>query len=122
MRKLLLAAALAALPLVGHAAPPGAASVIWAAQLSPRGYCQLTSLSASTLLSACSGGIPDGATIANVIVESQAVRYRDDGTAPSATVGMPLAVGTDKVFVLNNLGTLRFIEQTSGAKLNVSFY
>jgi hypothetical protein len=73
-------------------------------------------------LSACTNGIPVGATIVNVIVESQAVRYRDDGTAPTSSVGMPLAVGTDKVFVLNDLSTLRFIEQTSGAKLNVSFY
>lgn len=82
----------------------------------PLGYQQITSLSAAAALT-----VPTGATSAVIVAEAQAVRYRDDGTAPTATVGIPLAVGT----VLQYTGTLsaiKFIEQTSGAKLNISYY
>lgn len=82
----------------------------------PLGYQQITSLSAAAGLT-----VPDGATSAVIVAEAQAVRYRDDGTAPTATVGIPLAVAA----VLQYTGTLsaiKFIEQTSGAKLNISFY
>lgn len=95
---------------------------VYAGPVNPLGYCQLTSLASSTQLSACPGGIPAGAHVADIIVESQAVRYRDDGTAPTSTVGMPLAISTDKVFTLNDLSALRFIEQAASAKLSISFY
>ncbi len=80
------------------------------------GYQQITSLSAATALT-----VPTGATTAVIVAEAQAVRYRDDGTDPSASVGMPMAVA----FVLTYTGPLskiKFIEQTSGAKLNISYY
>jgi hypothetical protein len=89
--------------------------------MTPLGYCQLTSIDSSTLISSCSGGIPAGATMAYVQPEAQAVRWRDDGTAPSATVGMPLAVGSALLYV-GTLPALRVISQTAGAKLNVTFY
>lgn len=84
------------------------------------GYQQITDLSASTALTipSINGQKPTSATI---ICTAQAVRYRDDGTAPTATVGMPLPVNT--VFHYDgNLANIRFIEQTAGAVLNVSYY
>ena len=86
----------------------------------PLGYCQLTSIVTSTLLSSCSG-FPTSATRAVFIPEAQAIRYRDDGTAPSATVGQPVAVGVS-VDYTGTLSKVRVISQTSGAKLNVLFY
>lgn len=80
------------------------------------GYQQITSLSAAASLTP-----PAGATLAIIVCEAQAVRWRDDGTAPSATVGMPLAVGT----VMNydgNLKGIQFFEQAASAKLNISYY
>ena len=56
-----------------------------------------------------------------ITAEAQAVRYRDDGTDPTTTVGMPLAVGTALTYT-GTLTAIKFIEQTSGAKLNVLFY
>lgn len=83
-----------------------------------KGYQQLTSLSASTALT-----VPSGANYAIVVAETQAVRYRDDGTAPTATVGFPLAVGvTFQIDGLAMLTAVRFIEQTAGAKINVCYY
>lgn len=94
-------------------------------RLTPLGYCQLTSIDASTLISSCSGGIPVGTNYAILTPEAQAIRYRDDGgstgTAPSAAVGMPLAVGTALAYQ-GTFTAMRVISQTSGAKLNILFY
>lgn len=53
--------------------------------------------------------------------EAQAVRWRDDGTAPTSTVGMPLAVG-DTLEYDGDLNKIQFIEQSASAKLNISYY
>jgi hypothetical protein len=87
----------------------------------PLGYCQLTSLGSSVLLSSCSGGIPSGASLAVIAVEGAGIRYRDDGTAPSATVGMPVASGTT-IQYSGTLSAVRLIQQTTTATVNVLFY
>lgn len=84
--------------------------------LNPIGYQQITTLSAAQKLT-----VPNGARIARIVCETQAVRWRDDGTAPTSTVGMPLAVATEMTYD-GNLGAIQFIEQTASAKLNVSYY
>ena len=80
------------------------------------GYQQITSLSASTALT-----VPVGATLALIVAETQAVRWRDDGTAPTASVGMPLATGTSLSYD-GDLRAIRFIQQLASATLNVSYY
>lgn len=80
------------------------------------GYQQITSLSSATGLT-----IPQGTTMALIVAETQGVRWRDDGTDPTASVGMPIAAGA----YLNydgDLNRVKFIEQTASAKLNVSYY
>lgn len=109
---------LAALPALAQA-PPVA---IFSGKVKPLGYCQITNLVASTQLSACTGGIPTGATTADIIVEAQAIRYRTDGGTPTAAIGQPLAIGTEKIFVLTDLTALRIIAQTVGAIVNVEFF
>lgn len=81
----------------------------------PVGYQQITSLSAAVGLT-----VPANARFALIVPESQAVRWRDD-TDPTASVGWPLAVGQTLNYT-GNLKSIRFIEQTASAKLNVSFY
>lgn len=103
-------------PRTGSATRPGVT-----ATYTPLGYCQLTSMAASTALSTCAGGVPAGATLAQLCAEAQAVRYRDDGTAPTATVGMPAAAGSCFSYT-GSLSAIRFIQATAGAILNVSFY
>lgn len=80
------------------------------------GYQQITSLSASTGLT-----VPSGATLALIVPETQNVRWRDDGTAPTASVGMPIFVGASLSYD-GDLNRIRFIEQTASATLNVSYY
>jgi hypothetical protein len=72
-----------------------------------------------------SGGVPNGATLAVLSVEGAAVRYRDDGQAPTASVGMPLAVGqavTYQATLSAALSNLQFIQQAASATLDCSFY
>jgi hypothetical protein len=88
------------------------------------GYQQITNLSAATNLTVPVknlSGLVGGPSIALITPEAQAVRWRDDGVAPSATVGMPLAVGVTLQYD-GDLTQIQFFEQAGGAKLNISYY
>jgi hypothetical protein len=85
-------------------------------QLNPLGYQQITSLGSATALT-----IPTGARAAIIAAETQAVRWRDDGTNPTAAVGQPLASGADFLYT-GKLSKLKFIEQTASAKLDIVYY
>ncbi len=89
------------------------------------GYQQISTLSSSTGLTVPtidpSTGLAAKANFALITPEAQAVRWRDDGAAPTATVGMPLAAGVTLQYD-GDLTKIRFIEQTGGAKLNISYY
>ena len=52
--------------------------------------------------------------------EGQAVRWRDDGTAPTASAGMELQPGQALIYD-GPLGTIQFIQEAASAKLNVAF-
>jgi len=82
----------------------------------PLGYQQITSLSAAQTLT-----VPAGAIYAIVMPEGQDVRWRDDGTAPTATVGYPLAVGNE-LELTSQLAVIQFVQTTASAKLNISYY
>ena len=87
------------------------------APLYPLGYQQITSLSSATALT-----VPTGANKAVIRNETQSVRYRDDGTSPTASVGQ-LMLAADLPLVYSGvLSNLKFIETTSGAKLNILYY
>ena len=88
------------------------------------GYQQITSLSAATALTvpaANRNGLKQQPTLAFITAETQGVRWRDDDTDPTASVGMPLAAGETLVYD-GDLTKIKFIEQTASAKLNVSYY
>lgn len=81
------------------------------------GYQQYTSLSSSTPFSS----VPSGAWYAVITVESAGIRWRDDGTAPTASVGMPVAAGST-FYYTGSFAKFAIIQQTSGAIINVSWY
>ena len=89
--------------------------------LQPLGYCQLTSLNAATNFSACSGGIPAGANVAWISVGSEAIRYWDDGTPPTTSVGFPVAAG-GTLFYVGTPRLIQLIEQKASATVDVLFY
>lgn len=84
----------------------------------PLGYVQLTTTIASA---AAALTVPAGANMVLLQAETQAVRFRDDGTAPTASVGMLVPVGVAFQYT-GTLTALQFIAATSGAILDVSFY
>lgn len=85
--------------------------------LAPAGFVQMTTLSASSALSS----IPNDVKLVHIQAESQSVRWRDDGVAPTAAVGMLLAAGSTLVYE-GKPSALRVIETALSAKLNVTYY
>ena len=86
------------------------------------GYAQLTGMSAATTFKSASVTVPGGTTHVLLKAEAQNVRWRDDGTAPTSTVGM-LMTTTDQPFLYSGpMSALQFIQATAGAILNVAFY
>ena len=80
------------------------------------GYQQITSMSSAVSLT-----IPPGTTMALIAPETKDVRWRDDGTAPTTSVGMPLVVGTTLNYD-GDLNRIRFIETEASAAINISYY
>ena len=78
----------------------------------------------SSSASLTSGGVPVPATYAVICAYTQAVNYRDDGVAPTGTLGtggQGIAAG-NCIPYSGTMTALQFIQQTSGAILGVSFY
>ena len=90
----------------------------------PLGYCQLTSPGAASKLSACNSGagIPAGANLAVIRTEGQAIRYRDDGTAPTAAIGQPILVADPPFVYQGTLSAFQLIQEGSNATVDVTFY
>lgn len=82
----------------------------------PAGFEQLTSLNAAAGLTP-----PANATVAVFCARTQDVNYRDDGTDPTASVGITLKVGVPFVYD-GNLNAIKFFEATASAKLDVAYY
>lgn len=87
--------------------------------LSPLGYEQLTGLSTVKGLTP-----PIGTSFALLHAEAQNIRWRDDNTDPTASVGMQLKAAAEQplVYGAGRLSRIKFIEETASANLNVSYY
>jgi len=86
------------------------------ASLTALGYQQITDLSSAAALT-----VPSGATVAVIQAEAQSIRWRDDGTDPTTSVGMPVAAG-ETIFFTGSLSGFSAIEVAASAKLNISYY
>jgi len=88
------------------------------------GYQQITTLTSATGLTVPAvtpEGLNGKPVFALIVAEGAPVRWRDDNTAPTATVGMPLAIGVPLQYD-GDLSKIKFIEQSASAKLNISYY
>lgn len=102
----------------GGTASSANATAVVNASLTPKGYQQIA---AATLAAATHLTPPVGSRIAQINVEAQAVRWRDDGVAPSATVGVLVPVGATFEYD-GDLTAIQFIAAAAGTILNVSYY
>lgn len=96
-------------------------------RISSLGYAQFTSVSASSAIvigtTAPAAGVTAIPSFTNsllIFVEGQGIRWRDDGTAPTSSVGMPVAAG--QAFSYQGIpGNLQIIGQTAGGTVNVMY-
>jgi hypothetical protein len=91
----------------------------------PLGYAQYTSLASAISLSTVpSAGValPAGATAALIQVSVAGIRYRDDGVAPTAAIGMPIGAGGSPLLYVGSLSAIRFIQTAAGAVLDILYY
>lgn len=65
------------------------------------------------------GVIPFGTETLLMIPEAQAVRWRSDGTDPTAAVGYPQAAGVEFRYTMAQVPKLKVIAQVAGAILNI---
>lgn len=82
-----------------------------------KGFQEITDLSVALFLE-----VPDSSVVAVIQNQSDVnIRYRDDGTAPTATTGMILYPGETYPYEAS-IDSIQFIQEESGAKLAVSYY
>ena len=120
---LLLILGSTALPILGARAQSPVFS--FPPPLPALGYCQLSVGGTAVALTSCSGGIPttaSGMAIVSITVEGANIRYRDDGTAPTAAVGIPLLQGQNLPYSGSNYTALSFIAQSGTATVDIGFY
>lgn len=93
------------------------------ASLKPAGHQQLT----TTLSAAVGLTVPAAAAnsvtarLALIRCETTSVRWRDDGTDPTSSVGMLLDVG-ESLWYNGDLQAIKFIRTAASAVLDVAYY
>lgn len=87
-------------------------------QLFPLGFLQVP---LSTTIVSELPAPPTGTAIALLKIEGGPARYRDDGIDPTATVGMPMAVGESLVYDALMID-MRLIAQSNGSIVDVAYY
>jgi hypothetical protein len=76
----------------------------------------------SNSASLTSGGIPAAATMVSLQSETANVRWRDDGGAPTSSVGMEVISGLVPMLYVGTIGNLQFIAASGSPLLDVVFY
>ena len=82
----------------------------------PLGYEQFTTLGAPVTLNP-----PEGARFALIQAVNSNVRWRDDGTSPTATTGMRIIVDEQMTY-RGHLHVIELVEETTGGEINVAYY
>ena len=83
----------------------------------PLGYQQLTPLTTATALT-----VPPGAQFCWMKCTGQNVRWRDDGTNPTSTVGVLMQTTDHAIWYAGKLSKLKFIQVSATATLDVLYY
>ena len=77
------------------------------------GYQQIVGAVAATAIT-----VPSGTTVAFIQAEMQSVRWRDDGTDPTATIGN-IIEASDTLMYAGDFSKLRLIEVAPTAVINI---
>lgn len=66
--------------------------------------------------------VPSGTEYAIASLEANNIRYRDDGTAPTSSVGLLITATSIFGVCQNSLDSIRFIRETADGLLNIEYY
>lgn len=94
------------------------ASEVIQGNLVPVGFQTIAGAAAATALTVPALAVRGKALIQ---VEDQDVRWRDDGTSPTAAVGTLLQAGR-QFFYEGDLSAIEFIEVAVATEINISYY
>jgi hypothetical protein len=98
------------------------------------GFSTLTVSTTANGLTDVTGGIPSRAYGAQIVTETDKIRYRLDGTSPGSSTGVYLAAGSTITFdswsaprkdwksVMRNLKVIRDTASAADAKLNIHWF
>jgi hypothetical protein len=90
------------------------------AKVTPKGYVHLLN---SDIVGGYTLNPPAGATSAKIRPEGgKGIRSRDDGVAPTSTVGMPLFSGETLSLNLVDMSQMKIIAMDSSTTLNIAYY
>jgi hypothetical protein len=89
--------------------------------MKPLGFKQINNMTVARTL-AEGGAIPPGAVYALLMADTQNVRWRDDGLAPTSTSGMLLRTSDAPYLYQGDLDAIQLIQVAATAVLNVAFY
>jgi len=82
----------------------------------------LSATNTASSSSVTSGGIPVGATMAFLQAETADIRYRDDGGAPTASIGDLIVHNIPGILYTGTLTAVQFIAVSGSPLLDVAFY
>lgn len=112
-------------PLTGTGVPTGAYVTGFGTGTGGAGTYTVSFSQTITSESMTTAGIPPYAHYALLTASGQAINYRDDGAAATASVGsggQPIPSGSSIGYNGNAMKDLSFIQQSATATLSVSFY
>lgn len=89
----------------------------------PCGYQQIAAatLTAATKLTVPTGPNGQPPTYAVIQCNGGAVRWRDDGSAPTSSIGMSIPTGSELDYY-GDLSIIQFIASTSSPVLDITYY
>lgn len=85
-------------------------------KLVPLGFQQITVSGATGLT------VPAKAQVVIISVDTANVRWRDDGVAPTAAIGIQIAAAAAPYEYWGNLSAIQFFAVSGSPVLNVSYY
>lgn len=93
------------------------------AERKPKGFRTLDVSSTAVDLADATGGIPSSATRAIISVATDAIRWRDDGSDPTASVGIYVAANASlEIPSRESILAFKAIRVTTDAVLNIAYY
>jgi hypothetical protein len=102
--------------MIGQACTPMGFITVAAQTTSPQAFASVTVTATTTFV------VPPGTNLALLVAESGAVRWRDDGVAPTPTAGMLMEPTQPPFEYSGDINAISFIAVSASATVDASLY